>query len=372
MGDIYTYWILRYLLLVILIVCGYGISYRKSNNFNIYAGISLVAYSIIVGMRYGRGRDYFHYYQDISTNMMAPGCTIDPEPLYKLWINTLYNLKVPPEVVFVFYSFLLLLSFLLVLKNDRKIACWALPVFYLITNTVAENAIRQCFALSFVILAYYFYQKNKLIGVLSSLIIAMNIHFSSIVVLFLFIFFGYAPIKIKSSKYLIIIYLLMLFAWQASLFDSVTDLLTKYDVDFGKSSYYIENSDRFLSSDSELTNHKASVVTLLMQAVSSIMIIYYGVKLTSKEHKYNLPFAFSYLAIIIYQIGSNMEMYLRIFHWLSFMYPIMVGFIMTKLEMKRKQKLIFGVVIAVYTGYHFFASRMFILNDTGYMFLWDR
>lgn len=164
----------------------------------------------------------------------------------------------------------------------------------------------------------------------------------------------------------------MLFAWQASLFDSVTDLLTKYDVDFGKSSYYIENSDRFLSSDSELTNHKASVVTLLMQAVSSIMIIYYGVKLTSKEHKYNLPFAFSYLAIIIYQIGSNMEMYLRIFHWLSFMYPIMVGFIMTKLEMKRKQKLIFGVVIAVYTGYHFFASRMFILNDTGYMFLWDR
>ena len=66
-GDPIIYWILRILLLAILFFCGWGISKDAPARYNKYAWLAGSAYSLIEGLRWLRGADYPHYYNDIVT-----------------------------------------------------------------------------------------------------------------------------------------------------------------------------------------------------------------------------------------------------------------------------------------------------------------
>ena len=61
LGDPIVYWLLRILLLVTLLVCGWGISYQEKI-FKVYALVAGAAYSLIQGLRLERGQDYPHVF----------------------------------------------------------------------------------------------------------------------------------------------------------------------------------------------------------------------------------------------------------------------------------------------------------------------
>ena len=98
LGDPIVYWLLRILLLVTLLVCGWGISYQEKKFFKVYALVAGAAYSLIQGLRWNRGQDYSHYYSDLMGKWETP----DPELLYDGIVNFLSNiLCVPYWVSFV-------------------------------------------------------------------------------------------------------------------------------------------------------------------------------------------------------------------------------------------------------------------------------
>ena len=111
-GDPTIYWTLYVLLTLILTFCGWGISKdnEKQSQFNKYAWIAGISYSLIEGLRWLRGADYYHYYMDLDTNFKAGVCTPDPEPLYEWWVNLFHMTGLHPSIAFIIYSALLILG----------------------------------------------------------------------------------------------------------------------------------------------------------------------------------------------------------------------------------------------------------------------
>lgn len=215
-GDPVIYWILRIILLCILLFCGYGIGhYPKHSNVFIY--IAALFYSLIQGLRWQRGVDYVHYYNDLVSLFGRYGGSIgyeitpDPEPLYKFWVYIFFYSDLPYYFAFIIYSLLLIVPILMIAKKYNKIAIYLLPIFYLITCTSSENLVRQYFALSFLEFAYVAYLYNRKIWMYILLLCVPLIHLSGLFGCVLFVFFTYFNVKIRKPYILMILLAIVTF-----------------------------------------------------------------------------------------------------------------------------------------------------------------
>jgi hypothetical protein len=179
MGSVSVYIFLESLLLVIFIFCGYGISKGRENRFWFFGWIAVISYSLIQGLRYDRGVDYAGYkykYENIEQ-------ITDKEWLFTKINEFLNFLGVPYYGAFIFYSFVLILSVLVLLKSYREIAMYALPIFFITTMPQSENLVRQFLAVPFVYFAVSFLMKDNLWKFLFFMLIGFLIHSSGVVLL---------------------------------------------------------------------------------------------------------------------------------------------------------------------------------------------
>ena len=161
LGDPLVYWILRFITFFALLYSGYKISFKlDENNSKQYWRCSLPAliiYSLNYGLRWNRSYDYYHYYFDLTSDNLW---TDYDEPLYLLWIDFFKFTGLPYWVAFVFYSAILMYSFMLLLKKYPKAAVWALPLFFILPSNV-DNFVRQYFATAFVFIGLYYLLEDK-------------------------------------------------------------------------------------------------------------------------------------------------------------------------------------------------------------------
>ena len=70
-GEPVIYWLIYIVLTLILTICGHKISSLrvklKQIKIAIFAGIF---YSLVEGLRWLRGADYYHYYSDLAFNFL--------------------------------------------------------------------------------------------------------------------------------------------------------------------------------------------------------------------------------------------------------------------------------------------------------------
>ena len=376
LGDPIVYWLLRILLLVALLVCGWGISYQEKKFFKVYALVAGAAYSLIQGLRWNRGQDYPHYYSDLMGKWETP----DPELLYDGIVNFLSNiLCVPYWVSFVIYSALLISAFLLVLKKVPKIAVWALPLFFIMTGS-AENLIRQYLAVSFVIYAYNAYLSNNFKLVIIYLVCVPFIHASGLFAVFFFILFAIIKFEkiIKNPWILLGIYVLLYFFWDNSYFSFLTDFLQ--NLNFGddyKMRSYLDNSERWFSEEGSLSfvlGTKSTVSSLISDTVSFlsyILVIYYGFYACKINSQIRIAYGFTYLAIIMKIIGGDIEMYARFYNWLIYLSPIVIGTICMT-PMKLKERWVVWAILIINFYFYGFIRQIGNIPYAGCAFIWDR
>ena len=155
-GDPIVYWILRFITFFSLLYSGYCISFKLNNNdsreYWRYSLPALIIYSLNYGLRWNRSYDYYHYYLDLTSDNLW---TDYDEPLYLLWIDFFKFTELPYWVAFIFYSAILMYSFMLLLKKFPKAAVWALPLFFILPRNV-DNFVRQYFATAFVFIGLYY------------------------------------------------------------------------------------------------------------------------------------------------------------------------------------------------------------------------
>lgn len=391
-GDPIIYWILRIFLLGVLVYCGWGISFDNPHRYKKYAWFTGITYSLIQGLRWLRGVDYPHYYNDIVTllgqfksDRLPAVVTNEPELLYKIWCTVFYYSSLPFWVAFILYSALLIGGVLLVLKYYRKAAIWALPLFFVLTPS-AENLIRQYIAVSFIFYAYYFYLGNKKRKMWICLCTIPLIHFSGIIIATLFGFFVYLPPKMIGKMQawwlpwaLIILFIYCYFCWDSSNLSYLVDFVQNHiNLSSEKASNYVDYADRWFSDEGSISNvlgTKVGSISLLNRIVNVFTycsIIYLGFTAQKKDNRLFVVFCFSYLAILIKTIGGDIEMFARFYNWFIVLMPLLIGVYMYNLSEKVNVKNVIIVIYALNFLWYDFLRAIINTSISGYGFIWDK
>lgn len=391
-GEPIVYWFLRIFLLIVLTYCGWGISYDTPKRYNKYAWFAGISYSLIQGLRWLRGADYPHYYNDIVTllgqyniDKLPAVVTDEPELLYRIWCTVFYYSNLPFWVAFVVYSALLMGGVLLVLRHYRKAAVWALPLFFILTPS-AENLIRQYIAVSFILYAYYFYLSDKKKKMWISLCAVPLIHFSGIIAVIVFVISVYLPqcvVRKMQANWLpcllVLLFLYCYYFWDSSNLSYLVDFLQNYvKLDSEKASNYVDYADRWFTDEGSISNvlgKNAVVISLLntiVNIVTYVSIIVLGFFAQKKDNKLFVAFYFSYLAIIIKTIGGDIEMFVRFYNLFVVLMPLLIGVYMYNIFEKIYVR---NTVIVVYIlNFLWYGFLREIINTSmfGYGFVWDK
>ena len=377
-GDPFVYWILKTLLLLCLFICGYFISFRDKTGSNYwkYAAPALIFYSLEYGLRWNRSFDYPHYYQDLTGRLY----TDYTDPVYLFWIDLFKSTGLSPHIAFVFYSAILIFSFLLILKKYRKIAFLALPLF-MILPTQADNHIRQFFALAFILIGYYFHDKEKIKYSIVFYLLGIGIHFVGVFCVIFIVFVKYFKIEkiIKSPWILVIAYLIFYSVWDTSYLDGFAKTLSRFNLgdDISMQSY-INNADYWFTDESDINNklgiksEASNLYYIILQLIIGCGILYYGFICAKNRAEYRVPFWAMTFCIFNNVFGGNNEIFSRFNSWLICFVPFIISYIVMEQPLSKKIKYIVVFLFIYNYLYVSFISKMFSINLTGYAYIWDK
>lgn len=382
-GDPFVYWSFYVLLVLILTYCGWGISNddEKQTHFRKYAWIAGISYSLIEGLRWLRGADYYHYYMDLETNFASGYCTPDPEPIYELWVNVFHSTGLHPSIAFIIYSVLLIYGVLLIFKRYPKAAVWGLPVFFLMTNSQTENIIRQTLASCFLIFAYVAYLDDKKKLIFAMLCVVPLIHNAGLYGVALFLFFTYVKIPLKQPWILVALYLFAYYIWNPDWFQGFADYLSNLNLgDDVKGQGYLDNSDRWFTSEGSITEvlgkgaMKLSMLYITIKFLVNLFVIWFGFYACKDDRKLQLVYYFAYVALVIQTMAGDIELFTRFAHWTDLMAPILVSIVITKVNMsKNKQyKILVYTVFAINFIFYGLIRNLGSLPYAGCGFIWDK
>lgn len=382
-GDPAIYWTFYVLLTLILAFCGWGISEddEKQSQFNKYAWIAGISYSLIEGLRWLRGADYYHYYMDLDTNFKARVCTPDPEPLYEWWVNLFHMTGLHPSIAFIIYSALLIFGVLLIFKSYPKAALWGLPLFFLMTNTQTENIIRQTLATSFLIFAYVAYLNEKKKLMFAMLCVIPLIHSSGLFGVALFLIFTYIKVPLKQPWILVALFLFAYYYWNPDWFQGFADYLSKLNLgDDVKGQGYLDNTDRWFTSEGSITNvlgTKAVQLSMLYVSINflvNLFIVLFGFYACKDDQKLQTVYYFAYIALIIQTIAGDIEIFTRFSNWTNLLTPILVGVMFAKIKLPQIKNLQVVIYIVFAINYIFYGLIRSIgsLPYAGCGFIWDK
>ena len=189
-GIKFDFCILFTILFVIFIYAGRHISansakINNSKSYWHYSFLAIILYSLIVGLRYARGRDYL-WYKFQYENVLNP--PVEQEPLFMLFNKIFYFLDFPYWLVFIIYSLIWIYLFFLFFKHFQYLGTWGVPMLFLSSVGFTETAIRQAVAMAFVlpVITSLFEKKWKNACVWS--LISILIHTASAITIFLILF----------------------------------------------------------------------------------------------------------------------------------------------------------------------------------------
>lgn len=384
-GDPIVYWLLRLLLIAILFYSGWNITkkYPKNKVFWRYCIPSIIAYSLIQGLRWNRGADYMSYYQILSGTHASE----NTEPLYLLWLDIFHFIGFPAPFGFVVYSTLLIISFCYLLKQFPSSAIWALPLFLLFTVS-SENIVRQYIAASFLMLGIAAYLQGKRLFCSLFLVCSISIHFSAYIAIFVFVFIVLFPRLIKKIKWnkiylfgLIGFYIFCYFFWDSSYFSSIANYLQTINIfEESSASSYIDDSERWFTEEgriSNVLNVNAGTFSLLHEAslfLVNLFIIIEGYLLLKNNSKLSVIYWFSYIAIVFRTIGGDIEIYARFREWFVYLTPIVCGLIIFRFQQSKGYNWVKILCFTVFLIYFVFYGIIRSFGTVGYSgcaFIWD-
>jgi len=379
-GDPILFWVLRLVVFLSLLLSGYLITFKDKDGkwYWKYSSIGIIIYSLVEGLRWNRGVDYPHYYQDLTGKLF----TDYSEYVYVWWTELFKFTGLPYWIAFIFYSFLLIHGFCCLMKHFKKQAIWALPLFFIISVGSSENLIRQFIAVSMFEYALYYFLEKKYVRSAVFAILTVQTHNSVLLTIAggLFVHFVKFDKMIKNGYVLVVIYLFMYYFWDPSYLTPITTWMSSLSVgDSSNMSGYLENAEFWFSDESSLSDRlgymsrAASMFSSAMSLITTCIIIKYGYDLTQKNERYRIAYWFSFLAYILYILSNNgdFEIWSRLSVMFRLLLPIVIAGILTELSLKKVERYVIYAFCGVYFLYNSFFS-MWGQSILGSAFVWDR
>lgn len=377
--NLSTFWGLRLFLVAIILFCSWGISYKNRDNryFWYYAVIIIVFYTLIQGLRYGRGADYLHYAEELHHDIFA-GNEITREFLYDTFVIFVRETRIPFYYAFMLYSALLITGLMCVVKKLPKYAIWIVPIFYFLTLNASENFIRQFIALSFLYYAYYYYLCDRRKMMYAMLVTIVLIHSSGLFAVAAFLMCVYIDFTkyLKSPIILLAFFVAFSAAWNIANLDDFAASLQTVDA-FEDTNYagYVENSERWFTEEGDIDAAKgeagSSALLDLNNFVCNCVIIWFGYYVCRRDRRFAIAYYCSYLAMIINIIGGNIELIGRLRWWLLPLEPIIIGGMLVPEDGKYRIKDYILIALFIATYHLRFLMQVGKPGDFGCAFVWD-
>lgn len=322
MNSFDTYFFLQFLLLLVSIYC--GVKINKNNMKNVYVLIFILTFTLIEGLRFGRGIDYNVYYYSFQTKDVFDVCKSNTI-LFDLLCFLLIKLGLPYQALIICSSSILAIAGTKLLIQYPKVLLLSLPWFYFQTFS-AENLFRWYTAFSFLLLGIPYLLKDKTYIYLVCCIIGVLFHIMMAIPAILFYIISKAKSSLLSPWVSILIYLFLSLVWSSSFmknFISPINYLLSFwehysDVYGGNLSSWLDGSQHGLA--------EFSIIRQVLDLCKNIFLIFIGYKLIQKTKYKELVFYYNsmLLGIISYPAFAPIELFDR-FNQLFLFFQCLIG-----------------------------------------------
>lgn len=322
MNSFDIYFFLQFLLLLVSIYC--GVKINKNNMKNVYVLIFILTFTLIEGLRFGRGIDYNVYYYSFQTKDVFDVCKSNTI-LFDLLCFLLIKLGLPYQALIICSSSILAIAGTKLLIQYPKVLLLSLPWFYLQTFS-AENLFRWYTAFSFLLLGIPYLLKDKTYIYLVCCIIGFQFHIMMAIPAILFYIISKAKSSLLSPWVSILIYLFLSLVWSSSFmknFISPINYLLSFwehysDVYGGNLSSWLDGSQHGLA--------EFSIIRQVLDLCKNIFLIFLGYNLIQKTKYKELVFYYNsmLLGIITYPAFAPIELFDR-FNQLFLFFQCLIG-----------------------------------------------
>lgn len=333
-----------------------------------YSILPIIAFSIISGLRFGRDIDYNNYYFIFT----YPDSAEQQEILFQFLIEIFKTLDIPYYLFVQFCSTFLIFSFILLLKDFRESAKYALPLF-LLTEGI-ENMIRWYLGISFLLIALHFFLNRKHYKSVIFSTLGCMCHIGVILLPFMFLIIHKIGNKKTINPYII---LLLFFA---TLFFSNNDILITFatyiqtlEVLSGRASAYM---DIIAAEEDRLIFFEQSITTNLRNFIGYSFLILIGSKYVF-NNGYQWLYNLSCLAIVLAPILNLIELFNRYSSSLSILSTIAISLVWAKVFTHKKEErikkmiVLYGVISFFFLIYPYFTDALLKQNIHEVLFIWD-
>lgn len=373
-----VYLFVNAVMLITFCISGRNISNNQSYIRN--AAMCVIVYALGLGLRYGRGFDYFHYIDIYNFDLE------ESQVVFTAFNTFLKFIGVDQYYIFLVYNFIEMGCAMVFLYPFRKYACFIFPLFMIATRHLNENNIRQGFAFSFVFLCLYVFFKfyedlnafskhsKILILFLVCIYIAYGIH--SVAIISILWITSFAIFIKKPLPYLwtIIAFILASYVFQNMFdFSVANNLLSFMASQDDKFSAYVERSDEWFSSDAVADRYTRNPIVKVAETLGNVSLFYLGYKLIIKRFAGDRQIITFYnvfvVGSIIQKFFMNFEIINRVSGTGSLFWCIPLGLVLYYRKDFRTSKYRMLLLFLIWYSYEYL-KYLFICGDMC-KFLWD-
>lgn len=348
-----------------------------------YSIFPIIVFSLIEGLRYGRGVDYLGY---LVNYIQALNPVVDYEPLFMILNKSMALCGFPYPIAFCIYSSIWILGLLFLCKDFRYIAYLCIPFGLIASIPSMENLIRQFTSLGFVMVSISYLINHKYRLSILFAIISYGFHLSSVIVtLLIFMIFILKHNNIFKLKYILVLYLYFMLIFKIEYIDNVINYVLSF-INLGdlKFSSYIENADKWFTSNALMDGEKSlSGKTALFLFDGTLFIMGRMAIKKCNDTKLQYKLSVIYNLFVIGAIGMQavglLEIVRRFFRPLYMLWFIIAAHILYEypIHLKHKNKFInigglilwgYIIVILFFKYIIFTPSQMFIWDSFKYRF----
>ena len=366
----------------------YNSNVKNSKRFWISALVPILLYSVIVGSRYGWGPDYLWYKFRLENAFSFK----EDQVGFKLLNQAITGLGFNFVGGYIIYSLIFVICAFVLIRSYGSESKYMYAFLIPATLFVVNYAIRQGVALSFVLLAIYFFYRKRWISLVICLFIGATIHTAIIVTaagLGACFFLFKKPI---SWKITIPLYLFFTFLFDSRTLGFLAPLLQKYITLDNKFQSYIDNADMWFGVEGADKRYEQGNFALIMSSLFYLSVFFIGFKALKIKPSSRILFLYNsfVLGVIFYRAVFLFEILRRFAEPLVMLYFVVLGYgvyvfsaividnqALTaesnhKLNLLRQNLPIFRVGLVFILVYLFmYWGRFVFMNPTG-IFYWNK
>lgn len=318
----------------------YNYNIKDETKFWLSAIIPILLYTTIVGSRYGWGVDYMGYKYRYEYSFSHP-----EEQIGFRWINqglTLLGFNYVGAymiygLIYITSAFILIRSFG---KESKYMYAFVIPASLIFITSI----IRQGVALGFILLAIYFLNKKKWVGLAIALLIAVSIHTASLITIVIIGSFYLISKQPLNWKITIPLYIFFAFIFDVSKTSIITNYIQyiPFDTHFQG---YVENADRWFGKKSLDDQFTQNQMARILSSAFYISIIYLGYHAIKYRPKPQIIYLYNSVVfgLILFRAVFNIELLRRFATPLESLYFIILGYsiyIFSEVSILKKQAIL--------------------------------